>query len=393
MSEMESLKKKILMVFLGYTGDGSSMSGGDTYFIEISRRLMQNYDITILTTFNGAKLLDTQRLRTRTYVISSSLIGRMYWFFDYLWRVMVTFWKIPSLKPNFDLVISTSPLLPDIITTSLISMIKRTKPVIYHHGFTTPIMLNKYNIFLRIFALSIQRRFLTLILKWLPFTIFALPMAKKDLMKLGVKERQILIMMNGIDTKTINQVKASAKAFDGVFMGSLISRKGVIELPKMWGDVVKKFPNANLAILGTGPLLEKIKTEIDNLNLKNNIIILGSIMGPIKYAFLKASKIFVFPSYSESWSIAVCEAMYCGLPCILYKSEAYDAYMDGVIELPVGDREKFVETINNLLSDSAFRKNIGEKAKEISSRFDWDNIVSDHDKNLRKILHLMNNFS
>ena len=119
--------------------------------------------------------------------------------------------------------------------------------------------------------------------------------------------------------------------------------------------------------------------------LQGNIIFLGSILGQEKYAILKSSKVFVFPSYSESWAISVSEAMYCGLACVLYNSKAYDAYQDGVFEVPVGDKEKFAETIINLLSDENIRREITNKAKRIASKFDWEKIAQDHDQNLHRI--------
>jgi len=222
---------RILMTFLGYTGNGSSMSGGDTYFIEISRRLSKRHHVMVLTTPNGVILLNNQKLSAKTFVISVPLIGRTPWFFDYLLRVFFMFYKIPSLPQNYKVIISTNPLFPDIMATALISTIKKIKPAIYHHGFTTPIMVNKYNFVLRFFNISIQRRFLTWILKKFSFVIFALPMAKDDLMILGVQEERILNMINGIDTKTIDFIEAKSNPFEGVFMGSIIPRKGVFDIP------------------------------------------------------------------------------------------------------------------------------------------------------------------
>jgi len=379
---------RILMTFLGYIGNGSSMSGGDTYFIEISRRLLKRHDVTVLTTPNGAILLNNQKLMTNIIIISFPFIGRVPWFFDYFLRALFIFFKFPSLSQDFNVVISTSPLLPDIITTAVISTIKKIRPVIYHHGFTTPIMVNKYNFVLRFFNIAIQRRLLTWILKRFSFVIFALPMAKDDLTILGVPEEHILGMINGIDTTAINLTEAKNYSFEGVFMGSIIPRKGVFDLPDIWRKVVDKFPNAKLAVLGTGPpsLLNKLKHEIEVKKLQGNIFFIGSILGQEKYAILKSSKVFVFPSYSESWAISVSEAMYCGLACVLYNSEAYDAYLDGVLEVPVGDKEEFAETIINLFSNENRRSEIANKAKIIASKFDWEKIVLAHTQNLNKIV-------
>ena len=376
------------MVFLGYSGTGFSHAGGDTYFIEISKRLASSHDLCVLTTSNGEKLLKTMGLTTKVQILSFPLIDRFPLFFEYFWRSFAALFNISKLSSDFDIVISTSPLIPDIFATSLFSVVKKVKPAIYHHGFVTSVMLNEYDTVTRFLALTIQRRFLTLLITMLNFTIFALPVTRRDLLALNVPEDRIKELVNGLDTIIIDHVNAGDQSFDGVFIGRIVPGKGVLKLPDIWSKVVNRFPNAKLAILGTGVLLQELKSEINAKKLENNILLLGWVPELEKYAILKSSKIFVFPSYVENWSIAVSEAMYCGLPCVLYELDAYDIYLDGVIKIRPGRESAFTEAIIRLLVDDDLRNRISDNAKKIVSSFSWDKIAQKHEADLLKAIKL-----
>ena len=318
------------------------------------------------------------------------MIGKIPWFLDYLWRAFIIPLVInPSCFSDVDIIVSTSPLLPDVIVTAFFSAIlDKAKPIIYHHGFVTPLMLSKYNFIQRFLAVSIQRKFLTWILRKFSFTFFALPTAREDLLILGTPKEIIKDMVNGIDIKVIDDIKAKKKLFDGIFMGSIIPGKGILDLPEIWRNVVDVFPKARLAILGTGPhkFINKLKKEIKERNIEKNIVLLGSILGPRKYVLLKSSKVFVFPSYSENWPISVMEAMYCSLPCVVYSLKAYDIFGDGIIRITPGDKKKFADAIIKLLSDEKLRMMKGKTVKRMVSRFNWDEIALKHESDLERVL-------
>ena len=384
-------KLKILMVFLSYRGDGLSKTGGDTYFIEISRRLLnKGHNISILTTPNGVKLLKNEGLKAEMHIVDIPLINKFLFIFDFLWRTFICLFKIrPPDFSDFDLIVSISPLFPDIIITAYLSLMIKVKPAIYHHGFVSPLMLSKYNLPLRLLAVSIQRKFLTWILKKTSFEIFALPVAKKELLNLGIPKHMIFDMVNGVDTKFIDQISVRDQLFDGIFLGSLIPRKGIFDLPDIWKDVTKVFPKARIAIVGTGTskCINKMKFEVMKRNIEENFVFSGFVSkAEKKYTLLKSSKVFVFPSYSEVLPISVMEAMYCGLPCVVYSLEAYNIFKNGLIRVTPGDKKEFAKTIIKLLSNDELRLKIGNRAKQIMSHFDWNGIAMAHENALMKIL-------
>jgi len=69
-----------------------------------------------------------------------------------------------------------------------------------------------------------------------------------------------------------------------------------------------------LVILGEGGLESYLKELIKNLNLENDVYLLGWQKNPFK--FLANSKLFVLFSLWEGFGIVILEAMACGIPVI-----------------------------------------------------------------------------
>lgn len=96
--------------------------------------------------------------------------------------------------------------------------------------------------------------------------------------------------------------------------GRLTDQKGHWHLIRAFSAVVKKHPNAKLAILGQGELNNYLQKLIDDFSLKNSIRILGFKKNP--YAYLKKAKFFAFSSFFEGCPNAILEAYATGLPVV-----------------------------------------------------------------------------
>ena len=103
-----------------------------------------------------------------------------------------------------------------------------------------------------------------------------------------------------------------------LYVGQLIPRKNVEMLIKALPEIVNQHPQATLLIAGDGESKETITTLVDELELKNNVRILGQINDPKELGILyDSADILVLPSIFEGWGAVVNEAMYHGLPIAL----------------------------------------------------------------------------
>lgn len=100
-----------------------------------------------------------------------------------------------------------------------------------------------------------------------------------------------------------------------ITVGKLKEQKGQWHLIRAFKKIVEKNKDVKLIILGTGYLEEYLEKLILDLNLKDNVFLLGHKNKNI-YTYMNKSDLFVFPSLFEGMPNVVLEAMECGLPII-----------------------------------------------------------------------------
>ncbi|WP_295791240.1 glycosyltransferase family 4 protein [Mucilaginibacter sp.] len=125
--------------------------------------------------------------------------------------------------------------------------------------------------------------------------------------------KQITVLYNGIDTN-IPAANIIKKAKQVIFTGTLVEKKGILQLVKAWNIVNKSHPDARLFILGKGPL-QKVRAYL-NAAGESSVIFKGHVATNELYSFLQESAISVFPSYAEAFALAPLEAMACGTAVI-----------------------------------------------------------------------------
>jgi len=129
---------------------------------------------------------------------------------------------------------------------------------------------------------------------------------------------------NPIDFKEIDKLKKEKidekylKLFKNSFVFITIGRLTVQKNQKLliqeFAKVNKKIQNTKLLIIGEGELKNNLKNQIKELNLENNIFLLGRQINV--FPFLIKSDCFVFSSLWEGMPNTVLEAAYCNLPVI-----------------------------------------------------------------------------
>lgn len=145
-----------------------------------------------------------------------------------------------------------------------------------------------------------------------------------------------IFINNGYDIKKINEMSREEVSFFNqsklwiIHSGRFDLSKGHWHLIKIFTELKKAFPKANLLLLGatndsTGEGASifdfcKIYLKENNLSWSDkesnmaDVIFLGHQMNPFK--FISKCDVFIFPSIWEGFPNALVEAMACGLPVI-----------------------------------------------------------------------------
>ncbi|MHA1250165.1 MAG: glycosyltransferase [Candidatus Helarchaeota archaeon] len=129
----------------------------------------------------------------------------------------------------------------------------------------------------------------------------------------GINIDEIKIMKKDSITK-YREIFYSNKFIKFINIGRLHEAKGHKNLINAFYKVKKVIQNSKLIIIGEGELKPKLYKLINDLDLGNDIILIGFQQNPYKY--LNKSDIFVLSSLRESFGLVVIEALACEIPVI-----------------------------------------------------------------------------
>ncbi|HXS38065.1 MAG TPA: glycosyltransferase family 4 protein [Flavipsychrobacter sp.] len=183
--------------------------------------------------------------------------------------------------------------------------------------------------------------------------------------------KKIPVLYNGINTgisvKGISKIPGRV-----IFTGTLVESKGIYKLMEAWNIINEKMPEAELYILGKGPI-ERVKSRL-NERAKGSVIFKGHVSKEEVYRQLSEASIAVFPSYVESFGLAALEAILCSDAVINTNRAAGPELMaDGVngYIIDPDDTEQIAERVIHLLQHTDEAQTLGENGYRLAKeKFD-----------------------
>lgn len=157
-----------------------------------------------------------------------------------------------------------------------------------------------------------------------------------------------------------------------LYLSRIDPKKNLEGLIEALVDVRKRFKEVILLIAGDGPpaYLRRLKTLGKTSGLEAELVWLGHVDGFHKALLFAAAEVFVLPSYSENFGIAVAEAMAAGLPCVLGEGVAIaeQAQKSGAATVIDPSPKAIALALNDLLGDDAQRLAMGVRARDLAQR-------------------------
>lgn len=187
------------------------------------------------------------------------------------------------------------------------------------------------------------------------------------------------------DTEVSEEDKKYLQEDYMVAVSRLVKGKGREDLIEIYSKLKEKGIKEKLYILGNGNQKQELQNKIEDLNLQNDIFLLGQKKNP--YPWMKNAKIFLHTSYGEGLPTVFLESMICGTPIIAYDCPTGPKDILGKNEYGVlvktGDKAKFEEEIIKLLANKNKQQEyIDNFFKQKLSEFSIEAII----KKLKEIL-------
>ncbi len=222
---------------------------------------------------------------------------------------------------------------------------------------------------------------------------------RDELIGLGFPTEKIRVVYNGVDPQKYSPNEVSKEKAQEIraryglneddlmvlFLGRLVSVKGVDRLIASMPHVLQKIPNAKLVIVGLGDMQDYLSRLTQNLRVQDNVkFCFEFIPEEDRIAHYAACDVAVFPSAYEPFGIVAIEAMSMEKPVVVGASG-----VSGMREIviPTGqdqcgfhvnpnDPTDIAWGIINSLQDPEKRRQIGINGrKRVLKEFTWDEIA------------------
>jgi len=199
--------------------------------------------------------------------------------------------------------------------------------------------------------------------------------------------KNFTIIPNSID---VNMFKFNDKEIANdtiLYFGSLIRKKGLLELPLIFNCVIQSNPMAKLIIVGkdvpdiisgnvsTWQMMKSLFT----VEALQNVTYLGSVPYNEIQTQLKQAKVCVFPSFAEALPVSWLEALSMQKAVVAsnvgWASEIIQDGVDGFLVHPTNHKE-YAKKINELLNNTELQKRFGIAARnKIENKFSTEKVA------------------
>lgn len=200
---------------------------------------------------------------------------------------------------------------------------------------------------------------------------------KRRAIEFGLPADRVAVRYIGVDTRQF----APGGAPVGVrrprilFVGRMVEKKGAAILIQAFADVRRQVADAELVMIGDGPLLDHCRSLAASLRVP--VEFLGAVSHERVKQEMDQARVFCLPSITaangdaEGLSIAIVEAQAAGVPVVTSaRGGAGEAIDDGVTgyAFPEGDRTALASALVRLLRDDALAGEMSVAARDRACR-------------------------
>lgn len=381
---MRNDNEKIIVHHVEIAKTSLNLSGGEKAAIEIIDFLFHKGCKNIIYTSESGRIL-FKKLKDFSK-IEFVEIGAFKWekinpYFAYYLRFFQLFLHLKKFKePGKHIILTHSDFVPSTLYSFLLKLINPQSKwfLIFHmkcpdlfKGYLGEFTHKFYFPNLRLIRYWLEQRITFFLTKKVDRIITINVYNFRYLIKF-YPEKKIYILKNfgGLNCTKIEK----EKKYDLIFIGRFHPQKGYLDLLKIVKKCKKVLPNMKLLVIGGGDKVTEnnFRSIISQENLSSNIFYKGYISGDKKYHYLAQSKIFIMPSYYESFGIVILEALNFGVPVVAYDLPVYSVFGNNIIKVNIGDIEKISSIIVNYLTEKKKYLSVSRQVAKFSKNIRWD---------------------
>lgn len=186
------------------------------------------------------------------------------------------------------------------------------------------------------------------------------------LASLGVPRDRIVRVRRGVDLALFDPDRRERSRFTAptaLYVGRLSREKNLDGLLAAWSLVRRDRPDAQLAIVGEGPLAGTLQ--------RDGVVELGPAHGVELAALFASADVFAFASETETFGNVVVEAAASGLPAVVTsRGAAHEHVIHNETGVVTDNADAFAAAVTRLLDDPVARARMGAAARAHARSYD-----------------------
>ncbi len=194
-----------------------------------------------------------------------------------------------------------------------------------------------------------------------------------------LKDSQMGYIYNPISVEDFTPVSHQSEQIDFVAMGRLCEEKNYPLMLWAFKKVVGVHKNVHLSIAGSGALDAELRELASQLGIADMVAFLGNVQDVP--SLLSHMDVLLLSSVSEACPMVILEAMASGLPVIATNVGGVpELVSDNGIIVQSGDADAFAAAMEKMIDEPLLRKNMGQKSRLYSSKFDKSAIADEYEQ-------------
>ena len=154
-------------------------------------------------------------------------------------------------------------------------------------------------------------------------------------------------------------------------LGRLGGEKNLGELLEFFAEARKKNENLKFLIVGDGPAREDLEKQAVTLGMESDVIFTGMVPPDQVQNYYQLGDVFVSASTSETQGLTYIEAAANGLPLLCRQDDCLaDVLEEGENGYEYTSAEEFLNAIDTMMDDDAWRAAAARRSEEIAASFD-----------------------
>ncbi len=175
---------------------------------------------------------------------------------------------------------------------------------------------------------------------------------------------------------------------DVVFVGRLVSNKGLLRLVDALALLAERGPAPRALLLGRGPLRERVEARVAKRGLTGSVRFLDWVDRPEDLAEVyRRSRVAVCASTCEGGPRVTVEAMACGVPAVSTRvgimgellEDGRNGYLAGF------DAQSLADALGKCLADEERRRAMGAQARRDVERFEYGRAIARYADGLKEL--------